>query len=321
MAITHGDATDHRPDLQPAVIALMVAQDGGVPVMRQRWDGNASDTPMFQERAPALLATFRASPHPRDLVADAKLYTEDHAPHLAQLGLITRLPGPRKLVTQVITQALHWDTWPYLQARTRDQGLEWCHDRRAQRWLVVCSQAALERAEARLNHACQREAAAITQPLLHRHAQRFATPTQAQEAWSGVARNWRDHPVASDALLDHLRDGQKGRPTAATPIHALAWQMHAQVRLEATRIEDATPQTACFVLGTNIETEQLSDAEVIAGDNAPSQAEGGFRCLKDPLFLVASWFVKKPRRSQGLLLVMTLARLVYAVAQRRLRRA
>jgi transposase len=43
--------------------------------------------------------------------------------------------------------------------------------------------------------------------------------------------------------------------------------------------------------------------------------------LKDPLFFVSSLFVKKPCRIQGLLMVMTLALLVYAVAQRRLRRA
>jgi transposase len=97
--------------------------------------------------------------------------------------------------------------------------------------------------------------------------------------------------------------------------------MPAQVRLEAKRIEDAKPQTACVVLGTTIETAQLSNAAVIAGDKAPSQAEGGCRFLKDPWLLVSSVFVKKPRRIQGLLLVMPLALLVYAVAQRRLRRA
>ena len=320
MAITPGYSKDHRPDVKQAVLELMVSQDGGVPWMSKSWEGNASDTQIFQERAQALLATFRESPHPRYLVADAKLYTEDHAPNLAKLGLITRIPGTLKRVTQVITHALQWDTWQYLPARTRYQGIELCHYRLAQRWLVVCSPAALERAEASVNNACQREAEAIKQHLFHLQAKRFATPTQAQAALSGLARKWRDHQVESYALLDHKRDGKKGRPTAATPIHAIAWQMQAQVRLEAKRIEDAKQHTACFVLGTNIETEQLSDAEVIAGYKAQSQAEGGFRFLKDPLFLVSSLFVKKPRRIQGLLMVMTLALLVYAVAQRRLRR-
>jgi transposase len=77
---------------------------------------------------------------------------------------------------------------------------------------------------------------------------------------------------------------------------------------------------ACFVLGTNIGASELSDAEVIAAYKGQSCVEGGFRFLKDPLFFVSSLFVKKPSRIEGLLMVMTLALLVYSVAQRRMRR-
>ena len=52
----------------------MVSQDGGVPLLSKSWDGNASDTEIFQERAHALMATLRGAPSPRYLVADAKLY-------------------------------------------------------------------------------------------------------------------------------------------------------------------------------------------------------------------------------------------------------
>src|SRR5712671_4371823 len=45
----------------------------------------------------------------------------------------------------------------------------------------------------------------------------------------------------------------------------------------------------------------------------------GFAFSKTPLFFVSSLFVKKSCRIQGLLMVMTLALLVYSVTQRRLR--
>jgi hypothetical protein len=321
MALTPGDATAPRPALNQAVFARMVSPAGGVPWRRQRREGHASDPQMFQARAHALLAPFRASPHPCSWGADANLYTAEKAPNLAKLGWITRLPGARTRVTQVSTPALHGDTGPSRQARRRDQCRAWCPDRRAQRGRVVFAQAALARAEASVNHACQRDADAITSPLLHRHAKRVATPPQAHEAWAGGARPWRQHQGDSSALRDHHRAGNTGRPTAATPRHARAWQRPAQVRREAKRLEDAQPQTACVVLGTTIATEPLRDAEVLAGDTAPSQAEGGGRCRNDPWFCVSSLVVKNPRRLQGLLLGMTRARLVYAVAPRRLRRA
>jgi transposase len=71
--ITHGYSKDHRPDLKQAVLELMVSQDGGVPFVSKRWDGNASDTKIVQERAEALIATFQNAPTPRYVVADAKL--------------------------------------------------------------------------------------------------------------------------------------------------------------------------------------------------------------------------------------------------------
>ena len=62
ITITHGYSKDHRPDLKQAVLELLVSQDGGVPLLSKSWDGNASDTQMFQERAEALLQTFQRSP-------------------------------------------------------------------------------------------------------------------------------------------------------------------------------------------------------------------------------------------------------------------
>ena len=319
IAITHGYSKDHRPDLKQAVLELMVSQDGGVPLMSRSWDGNASDTQIFQERAQGLIATFQGSPSPRYLVADAKLYNEGNAAHLKKLGFITRIPGTLKLVSQVIAQALKWDTWQSLDTTTRYQRLELCHYGMAQRWLVVGSQASLERAEASVKKTAQREAEAIQKQLFHLQAKRFETSAQAQEALAVLANKWGYHQVESYELIDHKCYAHKGRPGPETPLKAIAWQMQAQVRLDAERLEEAKQHKACFVLGTNIEAEQLSDAEVIVGYKGQAHAEGGFRFLKDPLFFVSSLFVKKPCRIQGLLMVMTLALLVYSVAQRRLR--
>jgi len=321
IAITHGYAKDHRPDLKQAVLALMVSQDAGVPLMSKSWDGNASDTHIFQERVQALLASFQGSPTPRYLVADAKLYSEDTAAHLQKLGFITRIPGTLKLVTQVIRQALTWNTWQRFDETTHYQPIELCHYGMAQRWLVVWSQASLERAQGSVNNAATREAAAIAKQLFHLQAQRFETPSQAQEALAGVAKQWHYHHMVSCELSAHKRYGKKGRPTADTPLKGTQWQLHAQGAPDTERLEALARAKACFVLGTNIGSDCLSDTEVIAGYKAQAHVEGGFRFLKDPLFFVSSLFVTKPCRIQGLLMVMTLALLVYSVAQRRLRRA
>jgi transposase len=319
IAITYGYSKDHRPDLKQAVLELMVSQDGGVPLLSKSWDGNTSDIEVFQERAQALIETLKNSPSPRYLVADSKLYHEDNAANLKSLGFITRIPQTLKVVSQVIRQALVTDTWQRLDEQTGYQCLQLCHFGIEQRWLVVQSQAAAWRAEVTLSKAQTREHEAIEQQLFHLQAQRFATPQLAYEALAALGKKWKYHQVESSQLLEHKRYATKGRPTPQSPIKATEWQLHARVRPDVERLQQAKQYHACFVLGSNIAAEQLSDAEVIAGYKGQAQAEGGFRFLKDPLFFVSSLFVKKPSRIQGLVMVMTLALLVYSVAQRRLR--
>ena len=152
--------------LKQAVLELLVSQDGGIPFVSESWDGNTSDARIFQERTAALLSAFKTTPSPRYLIADAKLYCEDNAASLAKLGFITRIPATLKVVAQVINQALQWNTWQPGDPHTRYQPLALGYYGMVKRWLVVYSQAALERVAATLKKATQRENEAITKPTL-----------------------------------------------------------------------------------------------------------------------------------------------------------
>lgn len=160
---------------------------------------------MVQERAQAVRTAGQHAPRPRSLIADSTLYHAAKAANLQQLGCITRIPHTIGAVSPVITPALAWDTWQRLDDPTRDQRLELCHAGMAQRWLVVASQAARERAEATRTNARQREDEAIETPRLHLHAQRCPTPEAAQEALATVATGWRYPQVAVSPLREHIR--------------------------------------------------------------------------------------------------------------------
>jgi transposase len=189
----------------------------------------------------------------------------------------------------------------------------------AQRWRVVYSPAAFERAATPLKNATPREDEASTKALLHLQAQRFPTPETAPDALAAMATRWPDHQVESSHLTEHTRDAGQGRPTPRTPCKASAWHIQAHVRPAAEVMGYHQHVQACVVLGTNISASELRDPEVIAAYTSQSRVEGGCRLLNDPRLFVASLFVKKPSRMAGLLLVMPLAWLVYSVTQRRLR--
>jgi transposase len=319
MTITHGSSREHRPDLTQAVLERMVSHDGGIPCVSQRGDGHTADLAVFQARTQVWLAALTHAPRPRSWIADSKLYHEDHAIHLRHLGVITRMPNPIGAVSEALTQALALDRWPRLDDHPRYQRLARGHDGMAQRWLVVSSQAALERAEAARNNARHREDEAIQRPRFHLQATRFAMPEAAHEALTAVAQGWTYHPGDAYHRSAHKRYARQGRPTPRLPVKAPAWQIQAHVRPDAAVIGHHKQRHACFVIGTTICASELRDPAVLAAYKRPSRGEGGCRFLNDPLFFVSSLLVKKPCRSQGLLRVMTLALLVSSVAQRRWR--
>src|SRR6059036_1548075 len=75
------------------------------------------------------------------------------------------------------------------------------------------------------------------------------------------------------------------------------WQIVATVTVNQPRVEEEALRKACFIVGTNeLESEALSDHELVTTYKDQGGVERGFRFLKDPLFLASSVFVKKPER-------------------------
>ena len=319
IAITYGYSKDHRPDLKQAVLELMVAQDGGVPFMSQSWDGNASDTVVFKERCEALITQFAASETPRYLIADAKLYTEANAPNLARLPFITRIPETLTVTQQVIEQAWAWGSGSPCMRRSDTSGWScaitaWRNGGWSSRRRTPGSGRPRRSPKPRRKRLSRcRSSSSISRPNGFRRR-----PT-ARAALETIAQRWRYHQIAQVALTPHSQYARKGRPTQQTPLKAIQWQIHASVMPDPAKLTRQQQRKACFVLGTTIPATALTDAEVVAGYKGQSAVERGFRFLKDPVFFVSSLFIKKPSRLQGLLMVMTLALLVYSVAQRRMR--
>ena len=319
--IVRGYSKDHRPDLKQVVLETIVSQNGGIPLVCKSWDGNASDTQIFEARAADLIEQFQGADAPRYLVADAKLYTKDNAPNLSRLSFITRLPETIKVVGHVIEQAWDFEAWDFIDASLAYQRVELSHYGISQRWLVVYSKQAEQRAKKTLHKAQKREQDTVQKALFHLQAQRFNAQQEAQKALVAIAKKLKYHRIEKEHIKPHIRYAKKGRPTPKTPIKDIRWQITADILPDQEKIQAVKQRKATFVIGSNIPHAHLSDQDIIQAYKGQKAVETGFRFLKDPLFFVSSLFLKKPSRIQALLMVMTLALLVYSIAQRRMRAA
>ena len=318
--ITHGYSKDHRPDLKQAVLEIMVSSDGGVPTLCKSWSGNSSDNKIFEERSRLLLKSFKEADSQKYFIADSKLYTEDNAANLKCLNYITRIPNTIGTVAPIIRQALASSFWISNGTSHRRYSVELCHYQVAQRWIVVDSEEARSRSEKTISKAVQREKTAIQKQLFHLKAMRFESQSEGEEAVSKLSHGWKYHIVSDIDRKAHSKFNGRGRPSKDAAVRCTRWQIALEVEENATTIRTAKEMGACYVLGTNIPTTSLSDEEVIRAYKKQSSVERGFRFLKDPIFFTSSLFLKKASRIEVLLFVMTVALLVYSIAERRLRK-
>ncbi|RME12964.1 MAG: IS1634 family transposase, partial [Ardenticatenia bacterium] len=320
--IQRGYSRDHRPDLKQVVVALMTTYRSALPTWIQALDGNTADARAVPELVKAYLRQMEEAETPY-FVADSALYSAANLQALNHIRWITRVPARialvRQLTTAVAVEAMQPSALPgyrYLEVGT------WYGDVR-QRWLVVYSEAAAERDRTALAKRLEKQKAQAERTM--RRLARTAFPSQEalEQAVTQAARRWAYHRVTFTAQA-HPHYEQRGRPAAnATPVRVewrlATWEIHP----DEEAIAQAHARCGKFILATN----EL-DADALSADTLLDVYKGqgvgperGFRFLKDPLFFADSLFLKSPRRIMALIMVMGLALLIYALAERQVRQA
>jgi transposase len=321
VSVTHGYSKDHRPDLKQVVHELMVSQDGGVPLLMKTWSGNESDSVIFRERTQALIEQFNRSSVARYLIADSKLYDSGNAPNLSSLRFITRIPSTLKQEREVISEALTWDNWQRIDDDHHYSCKVLTHYDMEQRWLIVRSKGALMRVEKTISKRVLKEHNELAVRLKKLSATPFACKEDAALAFKKENKGIRYHDIELVSINEMYHYENKGRPKKESLPQRVNYHLETAVKRNDQAIKSAKEQGSCYVVGTNIPANELSNQDVILaykGQNTSIENKG-FRFLKDALFFTSSLFIKKPSRIMGLLFIMTLSLLVYSIAQRRMR--
>ncbi|MCK5783386.1 MAG: IS1634 family transposase [Desulfobacterales bacterium] len=320
ISITHGYSKDHRPDLKQVVLEMMTSQDGGIPLLMKCWNGNSDDNTIFQHRAKKLIEVWKEVEPPRYLIMDSKGYSEKNAINLKSLKFITRIPetnAPAKIAIQNALKQNIWENWDEQRKYTC---LEIEHYNIEQRWVIVFSEAAFNRSEKTVEKASIKEKIKIEKALYHLQAERFKTETEARSTLEKLRKKWKYYQLTTVEVEEHKKYLSKGRPGKNSPFE-ITYQIKFEVEKDLEQIRQIVREKACFIVGTNTPQSELGNLEVLQTYQKQDHVEKGFGFLKSSLCFASAFFLEKPSRIEGLIMVMTLALLVYTTAQRRLRKA
>ena len=315
--ITHGYSKDHRPDLKQIVTELVVSHDSGVPLCIKNWSGNESDTHIFKHRAEQLCAAFENG-YVNHLTADSKFYTEANSSCWDIVRFTTRVPETLTAAKDVIQQAQAEKHWSQARdAKTEYVVFNMTHYNCDQRWLVCRSAESLKRAQKAIPKLVQQERDKIDKAIFHLQAKRFKCSVDAEQASQSISKKWKYHDVFIAELKQIPKFDKPGYSKNRTPAY-YEYQIILDCVKSEERILIEQQRKASFVLATNMSVEALSNDDVVKAYKDQQHVERGYRFLKDPQFFSNAFFIKTPSRISALIMVMTLALLVYSIAQKRI---
>lgn len=340
--ITEGFSKDYRVHCKQVVQELLVSSDGDVPLLFKAHSGNASDVVLMKERMDSLKRCLKAAGAedlmPELLVADCKLYSKETLAlaENEQTTWVTRVPDTvteaRELIALAIRSRGHW------KKSERDKKLsyqefsvtKWDLE---QRYIVVRTEGSRARIEKAMPRRIKKDREGLEARLKALRKTSFACLPDLRTAVEEAFASAKFHALGNFEYTEETRARGRGRPRKDAP-------SDGQVRelwLESVTVEECTDairrnelESSCFVIATNarlpIDSDEgffqkrKSTEEVLEAYLKDQQGvERSFRFLKDPQYFADAFFLKNPRRVVALLTVMTLALLLHALLQRKLR--
>jgi transposase len=321
--ITRGYSRDHRPDLNQVMLELIVEHQAGIPILMKPLSGNSSDGQEFGHVVKEHIAQLHTTYGTTYLVADSALYSDENLQQLAktQIKWITRVPATLSDAQAALAQAAPHAMQPltegyrYHALTSTSGGVE-------QRWLLIASEPRQPQARRTVDKQLLKQSEQEVKAWKKLGSTAFACEADAQQALARFAHGLQATYLHTSMVRAQPRYGKRGRPGRDAQPDQVFYQVDGALASSLAARQGLIDQHSCFILATNeLDDIQLSPQEVLHGYKGQVHAERGFRFLKDPQFLAAALYLKKPERIMALLMVMTVCLFVYAALEYRIRQA
>lgn len=315
--IVHGYSRDRRPDLKQFIIDTIVSGDGDVPLYLKIDDGNADDKSVFVSR----LKEFKNQwTFDGICVADSALYTAENLSALVGMKWITRVPLSIKSAREKIS-AISDKDWESAQIKGyKIAAITSEYANIKQRWIVVESDLRKQAAIKKIAQQVEKQLESASDSLRKLFRQEFACIADAEIAIKRLSDTWKYHQIAEIECREKPAKKLTSKQKLENQTNPKVYQVTGQIETRLSVIEAEQIAAGRFILATNIlDTQEVSDRQILLEYKAQQSNERGFRFIKDPLFFTSSVFVKNPERVEAIGMIMGLCLLVYNLGQRKLR--
>jgi transposase len=325
----YGYSKDHRPDLKQMVLNLATTGASGFPIWMEAHSGNASDKKTLYEGAHRMKEFAESLKESnRDysdflVIGDSAMY-DACVNNASNIFWLTRVPESHKEAKKYLEKTEEEIRWIKLENGYKIQVFDTEYKKVQQRWCLVFSEKAYERETETLNKRIHKQKEETNKKLKKFMGKEFDCELDAKKGIKEFEKALKStyYKIRTWSVEEIKKHKKSGRPKKGSQEICTGYRVVGQISENEEKIENKKRTRGRFILGTNqMNKEKIADKEILSEYKEQSKVEGGFKLLKDASFQIASVFLKKPERIAGLMMVMTLCLMVYALAQYKLRQA
>ncbi len=321
--VRHGYSKDHRPDLKQVMLSMATSGSADIPFWMEPHNGNSSDKKTFTETIKRV-RDFQSALKQGDeftWVADSALYNKDKLLSSNMYHWVSQVPETLSEVKGLLSQPDDSFDWTTLDTGYKYSSHASYYGDIEQHWLIISSEQAYQREKKTFEKKLTRQEEELKKACWRLGNKIFSCEEDAFSAGEQCAKRYRYHRI--DLYVTPVfKNPGRGRPKSEVEKVLAGYKIQSTITRNQKVIEQELHRKGRFIIATNnLDKNTLSDEALFAAYKEQQGVERGFRFLKDPWFMVDSFFVKKRQRIEALMMVMTLCLLVYNYAQHKLRKS
>lgn len=317
--LVKGYSRDHRPELNQAVLGMIVSNKSSIPLAMKPLSGNSSDNKEFPKLIRKFIKNLQNEKlEPVTFIADSALYSHENISSLPKdLLFITRVPERikelkehyKKLDANELTEID--SDYSFKEYESHYAGVK-------QRWIVFLSKPSqakkLKTYEKNLQKKIDSEKAKI-QDICKKE---FVCKEDAKRDFERVYSKC-NYIVCNKITFEEIsKYKNKGRPGKSSEV-SISYKITSDIEINNELIETEKSRIGLFTLSTN-HLEKYSASEILKLYKDQGKVERGFRFLKDNTFMASSIYLEKPQRIEALMFVMCLCLMVYSALEYKIRK-
>lgn len=319
--VKHGFSKDHRRDLKQVVLSLIMTGPANLPIWMEPQDGNSSDKASFHEtiRRVQSFTENMSQNHDFCWVADSALYTPDKLLKHNSIKWISCVPESIKEAKNLVDEPDDSFKWYELENGYKWTEVESNYGGIQQRWILISSEQAYNREKQTIEKQFNLKLEELERDCWHLSNKLFNCPEDAIKAVIALQKKHKYYTISYEVTATE-KYRTKGRPGKDSSKEVKGYQLTCKVLPNKGSQDKALIAKGRFILATNnLDLKALPSDHILKQYKQQQKVENGFRFLKDPWFMLDSFYVKKRSRIEALMMVMTLSLMAYNYAQYRLR--